>query len=978
MLNVSASTWNALSHLLDEALNLEPPARADWLAQLATTQPQLAPTLQRLLAAETSSETADLLARPPRLASLSKESRAAGLAAGARVGPYRLKRELGAGGMADVWLAERADGAFTRDVALKLPMMNRLRRDLAERFARERDILARLEHPHIARLYDAGVSEDGLPYLAMEYVDGLPITQYCDAHKLDIAARLRLFAQVLDAVQFAHASLVIHRDLKPSNILVTAGGEVRLLDFGIAKLLAENDTALETQLTQMAGRAMTPDYASPEQIKGESLTIATDVYSLGVVLYELLAGCRPYRLKVQSTAQLENAILATEPSKPSSALTDEAAHARGTTVSRLSRMLNGDLDTISLKALAKAPVHRYLTIAAFAEDLQRHLDGRPVRARPTSWSYRAKKFVARNKLVAGAATAAVLSLLIGTGVAGWQAHHARIEQRRAEQVKAFLASIFVDIDPNYGQGGKVPASAILLQASNRIDKELGQDPQLALEVATLVSSGLMNTSQQKAALEIIEAALQRYQGLLSPSDPRVLSAQQKAFGAHAWAGTLSQVAPKLPDLIAKLRNTEPLLTEELVYALMYFGVGEFLSGRAESALATREEAAELARSRLGEHHKISIEALSHWSSMLVLAGKPFEAKSVAQRGVTAARAVYKRPHPMISGLERRLADALMRSGTPADAADLLQQVLEDEIAIQGKDTVAVAQVQYYLGTALVFSGQLHAALPYYSAAIEALLRLTPDDHRNHWVRRRSMATAYLAARSPAEALRLLEEAERAATAAGVEEARQSPVPRILRCVALTLQGNFQGAAAEYKALEPALGRASPTERARATRCLALGARLEARTTDAVTAANSALNSLEGQQVSVSERAGVRAELGLALLEAGDVTAADSALRTSRAEFIEGQVRPSPDVLDVEVGLARVAMSQGKKTEALELLDGALKYWREFNPTGLDAAVTDYWHARATGSSPSSATMKTLHGSPYPLHRNWISTAVGKR
>ena len=213
---------------------------------------------------------------------------------------------------------------------------------------------------------------------------------YCDTHKLDIAARLRLFGQVLDAVQFAHASLVIHRDLKPSNILVTASGEVRLLDFGIAKLLAENDIAHETQLTQMAGRAMTPDYASPEQIKGESLTIATDVYSLGVVLYELLAGCRPYRLKVQSSAQLENAILATEPSKPSSALTDEAAHARGMTMSRLCRMLSGDLDTIALKALAKAPADRYLTIAAFAEDLQRHLDGRPVRARPTSWPYRAK------------------------------------------------------------------------------------------------------------------------------------------------------------------------------------------------------------------------------------------------------------------------------------------------------------------------------------------------------------------------------------------------------------------------------------------------------------------------------------------------------------------------------------------------------------------------------------------------------------
>ena len=246
MLKVSAATWNALSQLLDEAFNLEPAARAVWLAELAESQPQLAPTVRKMLAAYTSSETDDFLAQSPRLASLLNESRLTALAAGARVGPYRLKRELGAGGMADVWLAERADGAFTRDVALKLPMTSRLRRDLAERFARERDILARLEHPHIARLYDAGVSEDGLPYLAMEYVDGLPIIEYSDAHRLDIAARLRLFGQVLDAVQFAHASLVIHRDIKPSNILVTSNGEVRLLDFGIAKLLAENETAHET------------------------------------------------------------------------------------------------------------------------------------------------------------------------------------------------------------------------------------------------------------------------------------------------------------------------------------------------------------------------------------------------------------------------------------------------------------------------------------------------------------------------------------------------------------------------------------------------------------------------------------------------------------------------------------------------------------------------------------------------------------
>ena len=448
-MDVSAATWPTLSKLLDEALDLEPAARDAWLENLEATQPDLAPSMRKLLAAHASRETADVMARLPPLSVRFHAARTAALSPGDRVGPYRLKRELGAGGMADVWLAERADGAFARDVALKLPLISRLRRDLAQRFTRERDILARLEHPHIARLYDAGVTEDGLPYLAMEYVAGQPITEYCDAHRLDITARLKLFLQVLEAVQFAHANLIIHRDLKPSNILVTANGDVRLLDFGIAKLLAENDAAHETQLTQMAGRAMTPDYASPEQIKGEPLTIATDIYSLGVMLYELLAGSRPYRLRVKSAAQLEQAIISTEPLKPSSAATTASAAARSTSQPRLARLLSGDLDTITLRAMHKSPRERYLTIAALAEDLQRHLGGRPVLAQPASWPYRARKFAARNKLAVGAASTIAVVLTLATGVSLWQSQRAQVaatqakrQAVRAESVSDFLGDLF--------------------------------------------------------------------------------------------------------------------------------------------------------------------------------------------------------------------------------------------------------------------------------------------------------------------------------------------------------------------------------------------------------------------------------------------------------------------------------------------------------------------------------------------------------
>jgi len=970
MLKVSAAVWTSLSRLLDEAFDLEAHARATWVAQLQQMQPELAPTVRKLLAAHATPPRADILARLPKLASLINRSRPTAPGVGDRVGPYRLKRELGVGGMADVWLAERVDGAFTRVVALKLPIMNRLRRDLAQRFARERDILARLEHPHIARFYDAGVSGGGLPYLAMEYVDGLPINEYCDAHRLGINARLSLFNQVLEAVQFAHANLVIHRDLKPSNVLVTAAGEVRLLDFGIAKLLAENDIAQETQLTQMAGRALTPDYASPEQIKGEPLTIATDVYSLGVVLYELLVGCRPYRLHARLATQLEDAIISVDPARPSSAASEGAARARAITAPQLSRALSGDLDTITLKALAKSSADRYPTVVAFAEDLQRHLAGRPVIARPTSWLYRAKKFVVRNKLIAGAATGAVLSLMIGAGIAGWQAQQARTDQRRAEQVKAFLASIFVDIDPNYGQGALVPASAILITASRRIDNEFGTDPRLALEVATLVASGLLATSENNVGGKIVEAALQNYEPRLAVSDPQVLRAHVMALRAHATQGTLPPVAPRLPDLIEKLKNTNPPLTEELVFALVSLGITEILAKRPETGLASMAEATEIAHGRLGDHHKATIEALSQWSNMLLLVGKPAEALATANRGVTAARALYPRPHPMISSLERYLANAQMRTGTPKDAATVLAQVLEDEKVAHGPNATQVAQAQYNLGNALIFSGQLQAGLQHLHAADEALLRLVPNDHRNHWARRSNLAGAYLAARLPAEALRILDEADRAARVAGVD-VEQSSVPKRQRAVALTRLGRFAEAVAEYKTLSSNKTPASPLEQARTARGLALMARLEGRTTDAVLNARAAVAALEGQPLNVSDRAATRAELGLALLETGDLIAAESALKTSRSEFTEGQVGVSPDVLDVEVALARLALVQGKQNEAVVLLEETQKYWRDIDPTSLDAAAVEYWRARASNTPATSSALKTLRASPYPLHHMWL-------
>jgi len=508
--------WQRVSPLLDELLDLDAGARAARLAELRAADPGLAAAVEAMLAreqaldAEHFLEGSALATDEPSLA-------------GRTFGAYTIERPLGAGGMGSVWLARRSDGRYHASVALKLLNLALVGRGGAARFAREGEALARLAHPHIARLLDAGVADGGQPFLVLEFVEGVPIDRWCDEHKLDVRARIRLVRDVMDAVAHAHSNLVLHRDLKPSNILVTAGGEVKLLDFGIAKLLGGDAHAdAPTELTQVGGRAFTPDYAAPEQVEGGTVTTATDVYALGVLLYVLLAGVHPTTRLGAAPVERLRSVLETEPVPLSEAVADgdaaeEAAVARGATPPRLGRALRGDLENICAKALKKAPDERYPTAAAFAEDLRRHLADEPVVARRDSFAYRSAKFIRRNRLGVGAAVVVFETLVAGVIGTTWQAVEARrqrataIEQRdraqlllgRNEAIADFVGVMFSEALP---AGQAKVMQEMLERGEPLIETEFGGHPAEQAEVLRVLASYYTRLSLPNKQYELLTRA----------------------------------------------------------------------------------------------------------------------------------------------------------------------------------------------------------------------------------------------------------------------------------------------------------------------------------------------------------------------------------------------------------------------------------------------------------------------------------------
>ena len=484
MRTFSPQGWREVSPYLDQVMSLPEDERAPWLELFRAERPDLADLLQDLL------EEHRVLAQKQFLERSPVSGTAESSLTGQKIGAYTLLSPIGQGGMGSVWLAERSDGRFDRRVAVKFLNFSVAATGGVQRFKREGRILGQLTHPHIAELIDAGVTAKEEPYLVLENVAGKHIDEYCDHHQLHVDARIRLFLDVLSAVAHAHANLVVHRDLKPSNVLVRNDGEVKLLDFGIAKLLAEGaDADKATQLTVEGSGPLTPQFAAPEQITGGAVTTATDVYTLGVLLYILLTGQHPAGAEPHSPAELVKAIVETEPPLASetaaSAASKQQTEKRGTNFEKLSRQLRGDVDTILAKALKKAPAERYGSVTALADDLRRYLNHEPISARPDTLAYRVGKFVYRNRVVATLATVAFAAILAGAGAAIYQA---RIAERRFQDVRKLAHTFVFDLHDEVAKlDGSTKAREMMVQTGlqylDNLAKNAGGDLELQKEIA---------------------------------------------------------------------------------------------------------------------------------------------------------------------------------------------------------------------------------------------------------------------------------------------------------------------------------------------------------------------------------------------------------------------------------------------------------------------------------------------------------------
>ncbi len=631
MPEITPERWPDLEALLDHALDLPPDERAAFLEAVRADDPDLLEEVREVLRAGDRARTllqdSGLLLRWQH--ELPEVPDDEDDLAGTTVGRYRLLEEIGRGGMGTVYHTERADGAFEQTVALKLVRRGMNSVAVVRRFRHERQVLAGLDHPHVARLLDGGRSDDGRPYFVMELVRGEPITDWANRRRLGVAARLRLFGQICQAVAFAHRNLVVHRDLKPSNILITAEGHVKLLDFGIAKLLTPN--VAEATLTQTGGLMLTPQYAAPEQLRGEAVTTATDVYALGVLLYELLAGQPPYRLATSSPAEWERVVGEVQPPRPSAAVTPEAPATHGLPPDRLKRRLRGDLDTICLKALRKEPERRYASAEALGEDLGRHLAGLPVEARRDTAGYRMRKFMRRHRGAVAASAAVVVAFLSLVGFYTWQLaaerDRAQQEAATAEQVTAFLAGVFEGANPFEGGSEDVTALELLEQGVEQVDA-LDGEPAVQTELLSVLGNVYSDLGRYDEARSLLERGLAQRRALWGAEHERIATNLNDVANVLVNAGAYAEAEPLFREVLARRRALHDGDHREVALSLNNLAAAlEDREAEAEAEPLLREALAMWQR-LLGEAHPGVAVSLNNLAGVLRKKGAYGEAEQL--------------------------------------------------------------------------------------------------------------------------------------------------------------------------------------------------------------------------------------------------------------------------------------------------------------------------------------------------------------
>ncbi|HEV8580451.1 MAG TPA: serine/threonine-protein kinase [Thermoanaerobaculia bacterium] len=747
---MASERWRQVEEIFAGAVALPAAERGPWLTRHCGGDVELRREIESLLAAD--GAAGDFLERPAAV----PETAPPESAVGRRIGPYAIERKLGEGGMSTVYVAARADEEYRQQVAIKVFGYGADRRDLVERFRAERQILALLDHPNIARLLDGGTTSDGLPYLVMEYIDGVPIDRYCDERLLSIEKRIELFRQVCSAVQYAHQNLVVHRDIKPSNILVTADGVPHLLDFGIAKLLEGSSLTRAAAATVTGQRLMTPHYASPEQVEGKPVTTATDVYSLGVLLYVLLAGRLPYRLAGDRLGEVEQAVLEQQPERPSVTAGRQ----------KLARQLAGDLDNIVLTALRKEPTRRYASVELLAEDLRRHRTGLPVLARPSTVGYRVSKFVGRHRL--GVGVAALLALVILGLAATMTVQAARLVRQRDEirrerdkavQVADFLEEIFSAADPARARGETVTAREVLDRGAARITAELADQPEVQAALAAAIGRSYAGLGAYDRAEALLDRSLTLRRKVFGASHPEIAESlfdQAALYYARGdlelaeatfrqvvqmrralLGGTDPAVAEGLNGLglvlisKAKFDAAEPVLREALAINRKQYGndneeVGSNLGnlgllmkqkGDLAAAEALYSEALAIFRRLFDAPHPQVVIQLNNLAMLQSDRGEFAAAEASYRETLAVARRVYGREHPQTALFLANLAGMLSARGKHDEAERLARESLALRRRLLGDENEQVARGLNTLATILEEKGELAQARASYEESL---------------------------------------------------------------------------------------------------------------------------------------------------------------------------------------------------------------------------------------------------------------------